>query len=76
MEIVTDYLFLGSKITVDGDCSHETKRCLLLERKAMINLDRILRRRDVALLTKVCIVKAVVFLVICGFESWTIKKAD
>ena len=77
METVTDYLFLGSKITVDGDCSHETKRCLLLERKAMINLDHILRSRDVALPTKVCIVKAVVFLVvICGFESWTIKKAD
>ena len=77
METVTDYLFLGSKITVDGDCSHETKRCLLLERKAMINLDHILRSRDVALPTKVCIVKAVVFLVvICEFESWTIKKAD
>ena len=68
-------LFLGgSKITADGDCSHEIKRCLLLGRKAMINLDRILKSRDITLLTKVCLVKAMVFpVVMYGCESWTIK---
>ena len=76
MEIVTDY-FLGSRITVDSDCSHEIKRCLLLERKVMTNLDRILKRRDITLLTKVLTVKAMVFLVVTyGCESWTIKKAE
>ena len=69
--------FLGSKITADGDCSHETKRCLLLGRKAMINLDSVLKSRDITLLTKVHRVKAMVFLVvICRCESWTIKKAE
>ena len=67
----------GSKITADGDCSHEIKKCLLLGRKAMINLDSILKNRDIALLTKVCIVKAIVLLVLMyGCESWTIKKAE
>ena len=61
VEAVTDFIFLGSKITVDGDCSHEMKRCLLLERKAMTNLDSILKSRDVTLLTNVCLVKAIVF---------------
>ena len=61
METVTDFIFLGSKITADGDCSHEIKRCLLLGRKAMTNLDSILKRRDITLLTKVCLVKAMVF---------------
>ena len=76
MEIVTDFIFLGSKITADGDCSHEIKRRLLLGRKAMTNLDSILKRRDITLPTKVCIVKAMVFpVVMCGCESWTIKKA-
>ena len=64
METVTDFIFLSSKITVDGDCSHEIQRKLLLERKAMINLDSILKSRDIALLTKVCLVKAIVFLVV------------
>ena len=74
MEIVTDFIFLGSKITADGDCSHEIKRHLLLGRKAMINLDGILKSRDI---TKVCLVKATVFpLVMYGCESWTIKKAE
>ena len=69
--------FLGSKITTDSDCSHETKRCLLLGRKAMINLDRVLKSRDIILPTKVHIVKALVFpRVMCGCESWTIKKAE
>ena len=78
METVTDFIFLGCKIIVDGDCSgHEIKRCLLLGRKDMINLDCILKRRDIALLTKVHIVKAVVFpVVIYGHENWTIKKAE
>ena len=77
METVTDFIFLGSKITADGDCSHEIKRCLLLERKAMTNLDRILKSRDITLPTKVCGVKAIVFLVVMyGWESWTIKKAE
>ena len=76
-ETVRDFIFLGSKITVDGDCSHEIKRCLLLERKAMTNLDSVLKSRDITLPTKVCIVKTMVFPVVvyrCG--SWTIKKAE
>ena len=77
MEIVTDFIFLGSKITADGDCSHEIKRCLLLGRKALTNLDRILKSRDITLLTNVHIVKAVVFpVVVYGCESWTIKKSE
>ena len=76
-ETVTDFIFLGSKITADGDCSHEIKRCLLLGRKAMTNLDSILKSRDVTLLTKVHLVKATVFpVVMYGCESWTIKKAE
>ena len=76
METVTDFIFLGSKITVDGDCSHEFKRCLLLGRKAMTNLDSILKSRDITLPTKICLVKAMVFpVVMYGYESWTIKKA-
>ena len=72
-----NFIFLGSKITVDGDCSHEIKRCLLLGRKAMINLDSILKSRDVTLWTKVCLVKAMVFpVVMYGCENWTIKKAE
>ena len=75
MEAVTNFIFLGSKITADGDCSHEIKRCLLLGRKAMTNLDSILKRRDITLPTKVCLVKAMVFLVVMyGCESWTITK--
>ena len=74
-ETVTDFIFLGSKITVDSDCSHEIKRHLLLERKAMTNLDSILKSRDITLPTKVCLVKAMVFpVVIYRCESWTIKK--
>ena len=77
METVTDFIFLGSKITVDGDCSHEIKRCLLLGRKAMANLDSILKSRDTTLLTKVHLVKAMVFpVVMYGCESSTIKKAE
>ena len=77
MEIVSDFIFLGSKITADGDCNHETKRCLLLERKVMTNLDTVLKSRDVTLPTKVCLVKTMVFLVVMyGCESWTIKKAE
>ena len=77
METVTDFIFLGSKITADGDFSHEVKRRLLFERKAMANLDSILKSRDIALLTKVHLVKAMVFPVIkYGCESWTIKKAE
>ena len=77
MEIVTDFLFLGCKIPVDGDCIHEIKRCLLLEEKAMTNLDSILKRRDITLLTKVCMVKAMVFpVVMYRCESWTIRKAE
>ena len=78
METVTDFIFLiFSKITVDGDCSHEIKRCLLLGRKAVTNLDSILKSRDITLLTKVRIVKAVILpVVMYGFESWTIKKAE
>ena len=77
MEKVTDFIFLGSKISADGDCSHEIKRCLLFGRKAMTNLESILETRDITLLTKVCIVKAMVFpLVMYGSENWTIKKAE
>ena len=77
VETVTDFIFLGSKITEDGDCSHEIKRCLLLGRKAMTNLVRTLKRQDITLPTKACLVKAMVFPVIMyGHESWTIKKAE
>jgi len=77
METVTDFIFLGSKITVDGDCSHEIKRFFLLRRKAMTNLDSILKSGDITLPTKVCLVKAIVFPgVMYGCESWTIKKAE
>ena len=77
METVTDFIFLGSKITADGDCSHEIERRLLLGRKAMTNIDSILKSRDITLLTKVHLVKAMVFpVVMCGCESWTIKKAE
>ena len=77
METVTDFTFLGSKISTDGDCSHEIKRSLLLGRKAMTNLHSILKSRDVTLLTKVHIVKAIVFpVVMYGCESWTIRKAE
>ena len=75
METVGDFIFLGSKITADGDCSHEIQRCLLLGRKALTNLDSILKRRDVTLPTKFCLVKAMVFPVVM-YESWTIKKAE
>ena len=76
-ETVTDFIFLGSKITADGNCSHETKRCLLLGRKVMTNLDSILKSRDITLLTKAHLVKAMIFLVaMYGYESWTIKKAE
>ena len=77
MEIVRDFIFLGSKITADGDCSHEIKRHLLLGRKAMTNLDSILKSRDITLPTKVCLMKAMVFpVVMYRCESWTIKKAE
>ena len=77
METVTDFIFLGSKITADGDRSHEIKRCLLLGRKAMTNLDSILKSRDITLPTKVHLVKAMVFpVVMYGCESWTVKKAE
>ena len=77
METVTDFIFLGSKITADGDCSHEIQRHLLLGRKAMINLDSILKSRDITLPTKVRLVKAMVFpLVMYGCESWTVKKTE
>ena len=76
VETVSDFIFGGSKITADGDCSHEIKRCLLLGRKMMTNLDSILKSRDITLPAKVCIVKAMVFpVVMYGCESWTIKKA-
>ena len=76
VEIVTDFIFLGSKITADGDCSHEIKRCLLLGRKVMTNLDSILKSRDITLPTNVHLVKAMVFRVVMyGCESWTVKKA-
>ena len=77
METVGDFIFLGSKITADGDCSHEIQRCLLLGRKALTNLDSILKNRDIILPTKVHLVKAMVFpVVMYGCESWTIKKAE
>ena len=77
METVTDFIFLSSRITADGDCSHEIKRRLLLGRKAMTNLDSILKSRDITLPTKVCLVKAMVFPVVrYGCESWTIKKTE
>ena len=77
METVTDFILGGSKITADGDCSHEIKRCLLLGRKAMTNLDSILKSRDIILPTKICLVKAMAFpVVMYGCESWTIKKAE
>ena len=77
MKTVTDFIFGGSKITADGDCSHEIKRRLLLGRKAMTNLDSILKSRDITLSTKVHLVKAMVFpIVMCEYESWTIKKAE
>ena len=77
METVRDFIFLGSKITADGDCSHEIKRRLLFGRKAMTNLDSILKSRDITLLTKVHLVKTMDFpVVMCGRESWTIKKAE
>ena len=77
MQTVTDFIFLGSKITADGDCSHEIKRCLLLGRKAMTNLDSILKSRDITLPIKISLVKSMVFpVVMYGCESWTIKKAE
>ena len=77
VETVSDFIFLGSKITADGDCSHEIKRCLLLGRKAMSNLDSILKSRDITLPTKVCLVKAMIFPeVMYRYESWIIKKAE
>ena len=77
METVKDFIFWGSQITAGGDCSHEIKRCLLLGRKAMTNLDSILKSRDITFPTKVCLVKAMVFpVVIYGCESWTVKKAE
>ena len=76
-ETVSDFIFLGSKITADGDCSHEIKRCLLLGRKVMTNLDNMLKSRDITLPTKFCLVKAMVFpMVIYGYECWTVKKAE
>ena len=77
VETVADFICLGSKITADGDCSHEIKRCLLLGRKVMTNLDSLLKRRDITLSTKVRLVKAMVFpVVMYGCESWTVKKAE
>ena len=77
VETVADFIFGGSKITADGDCSNEIKRCLLLGRKVMTHLDRILKSRDITLSTKFCLVKAMVFpVVMYGCESWTIKKAE
>ena len=77
VETVSDFIFWGSKITADGDCSHEIKRCLLLGRKVMTNLDSIFKSRDIILPTKVCLVKAMVFpVVMYGCESWTVKKAE
>ena len=76
MEIVRDFIFGGSKITADGNCSHKIKRCLLLGRRAMTNLDSVLKSRDITLLTKVHIVKAMIFpVIIYGYENWIIKKA-
>ena len=77
IETVTDFIFLGSKITADGDCSQEIKRCLLLGRKAMTNLDSMLKSRDITLPTEVCLIKAMVFpVVMYGCERWTIKKVE
>ena len=77
MKTVRDFIFLGSKITADGDCSREIKRPLLLGRKAMTNLDSVLKSRDITWLTKVCLVKTMVFpIVMSGYESWTIKKGE
>ena len=77
VETVSDFIFLGSKITADGDCSHEIKRCLLLGRKVMTNLDSILKSRDITLPMKVCLVKAMVFpVVMYGCDSWTVNKAE
>ena len=77
VETVSDFIFGGSKITADGDCSHEIKRCFLLGRKVMTNLDNIFKSRDITLPTKVCLVKAMVFpVVMYGCESWTVKKAE
>ena len=77
MEAVTDFIFLGSKIIEEGDNSHEIKRCLLRERKAVTNLDSILKSRDITWPTKVCIVKGIVFpVIICRCESWTVKQAE
>ena len=77
VETASDFMFLGSKITADGDCSHEIKRCLLLGGKVMTNLDSIFKSRDITLLTKVCLVKAMVFpVVMYGRENWTVKKAE
>ena len=77
VDMVADFIFLGSKITADGDCSHEIRRHLLLGRKVMTNLDSILKNRDITLPTKVRLVKAMVFpVVLYGFESWTVKKAE
>ena len=77
METVTDFVFMGSKITADGNCSHKIKRCLLLGRKAITNLDNILKSRDITLSTKVHLVKAMVFpVVMYGCESWTVKKVE
>ena len=77
VETVSDFIFLGSKITLDGDCSQEIKRCLLLGRKVMTNLVSIFKSKDISLLTKVCLIKAMVFpVVMYGCESWTIKKAE
>ena len=77
METVSDFIFLGSKITADADCSHEIKKCLLLGRKVVTNLDSILKTRDISLPTKVCLVKAMVFpVVMYGCESWTVKEVE
>ena len=77
VETMSDFIFLGSQITADGDCSHEIKRLLLLGRKVVINLDSILKSRDITLSAKICLVKAIVFpVVMYGCESWTIKKAE
>ena len=77
VETVAEFIFLGLKITADGDCSHEIKRCLLLGRKVMTNLDSILKSRDITLPTKICLVKAMIFpVVMYGCESWTVKKAE
>ena len=77
VETLSDFIFLGSKVTADGDCSHEIKRCLLLGRKVLSNLDSIFKSRDITLPTKVCLAKAMVFpVVMYGCESWTVKKAE